>query len=149
MSVKDSVNLFYTQCQSGLVVSGNSYVYVAKSITSGDTLASFRVSGATSYIAFRLSKTESEPMVGGTFIGITDYVETEIYVRRTYSAGVDTIPIVSGLSQLVTDFATTVLSGNWNASGNVSRPTLVARSAPLVHEKFGKQRLTYRLRYLA
>ena len=136
----DSVDILYGLFRSGLVVSGNSYITVAKAATSGDALSSFRVSGFTTFIGIIGGRTEVEPLIGGTFTAMADYVDVEIFHRESGIA-------VSGLRMRVNDAKITVASGAFPISG-VARPVQTAESQPLQHEHIAKAKLTYRFRRL-
>ena len=145
----DSVNTLFTTIQSGLVVSGNSYISVAKQVTSGDALASFRISGMTDFIGLRLQRNETKGLTGGVFTEVADYVVADISIHGTYAkaSGQTETQTLSGLRQRVDDFKITVASGTWSGT-NPARPILVSESWSLPHEKAGKAELVWRFRYL-
>jgi len=134
----------YGQLTSGLVVSGNSYITLAKIITSGDALTSLRVSGFTDFIGLRLERNEIRPLTGGVFTEVADYVSAEIYIH------VSGAQVLSGLRQRINDFKITVASGAWESGNtvNIALPTLVAEDWTMPHERVGRAKLTYRFRYL-
>lgn len=127
----------YSVLQSGLLVSGNSYISLNKQVVSGDALSNLRVSGFTDLVLLKQGRSETEPLIGGTFTAVADYVEAEIYVHKSGIA-------LSGVRRLIDDFKITVASGTWT---NPARPYLVGEEWPLPQEKVSKGKLIYRFRY--
>ena len=132
----------YTVIRSGLVVSGNGSITVAKQLTSGDAMQSFRISGAEHLIGLRQGRSESLGILGGKFTQIADYVDVDLFVHYTYAT---TSSVLTPLRRLVDDFKITIASGSFT---NPARPILVAESWPMAHEKNAKATLSYRFRYL-
>lgn len=140
----DSVAVLLTVLQSGLVVSGNADITLARSVTSGDALSNQRISGRTDFIYLYQGRTDITPLTGGGFYEAADYVVAELNVRYPTAT---TTNANTTLQTRVDDFKTTVASGAWPLSG-VPMPFLVAEEHPMAHANVAKAKLTYRLRYL-
>ncbi len=148
LSTPDSVGIFLNVLQSGVVVSGNSYITVARSMTSGDALSSFRVSGPTDLIAIRLTRNVTMPLLGGRFNKVEDYVDAEIYhhdVTANAAGIISSSGSVAIVQRLVNDFKVSVSGGTWSG---VPPPQLVQEVHPYAQMQFSKARLSYRVQYL-
>jgi hypothetical protein len=143
----DTIGKFLSVLQSGLVVSGNTYMVCERAIVSGDARTSVRVSGYTDAITLRLSKDSTKPMTGGGYTCIFDNVVAELSVHYTYNTNSsNTSSAVTRLDQMVNDYKTTVANGTWVPGW--SYPTIVNEEWPLAHEKAAKARLTYHTGYM-
>jgi len=145
----DSVGVFLNAIQSGLVVSGNSFITVARVVNSGDALSSFRVSGPTDFIGIRLSPGRGAALTGRYFTEMQDNVVIDVYhhdVTATVSgpAYPGTVAVVQ---QRINDLKLTVSGATWAGTG-VPPPKLVSESHPLAQAQFARGELTYRVRYL-
>jgi hypothetical protein len=147
-STPDAVGIMLNIVQSGVVVSGNSFITVARSMTSGDALSSFRVSGPTDLIAIRLTRNITMPLLGGRFNKVEDYVDAEIWhhdVTANASGVISSSGSVAIVQKMVNDFKVTISGGTWSG---VPPPQLVSEVHPYAQQQFAKGRLTYRVQYL-
>ena len=142
----DTVEIMYLTLQSGLLVSGNADITLAKSVASGDALSNQRISGRTDAVYLYQGRTDIRPMLGPRYEA-GDYVVAEVSVRFPTAT---TLNPNSGagivLRQRVNDFKTTIVSGTWPVSG-VPRPFLTFEEWPLSHVNVAKAKLTYRFRF--
>lgn len=138
----NAADALYDVLVSGLVVSGNAYIVLAKNITSGDAITSFNVSGFTDFIILNNVRGDGMGITGGTFVEIADYVEATIFKHETYT---NTTNVYSGVVRMVDDLKITVASGSFT---NPPRPVLVTENWTVPHEKATRASLTYRFRYL-
>ena len=132
----------------------NPFITLAKQITSGDALSSFRISGNPTLIALRLERTEAQGLTGGQFTEMTPYVRVEIFNHIPFSA-VSGLSAASGavatLIDLVRDFKITIASGTWANSGstqNVAPPVFMGEEWPMPTQQQAKAALLYRTKYL-
>ena len=144
----DTVQTLLSVLQSGLVVSGNSYITVQRQTVSGDALSNMRVSGYTELIYLRNARTDGMGLTGGNNTEIADYTDIDIYVsfRQSQVSGVGTHSgAYSTLRQRVDDTKITMASGTFTAP---PRPILIAENWPQPHQQVAKSTLSYRTRYV-
>lgn len=148
MAVPDSVGIFLSAIQSGVVVSGNSSITVARSMTSGDALASFRIGGKQDMLAVRLTKNEPIPFTGSFYTKVADMVNIDVYHHDT-AAGTSGLSSSSGsvaiVQRLVNDLKVTVSGFAWSG---VPPPKLAGEGHPYAQAQFAHATVTYRVRYL-
>lgn len=147
MSAPDSVRIFLNAIQSGLVVSGNSYITASRVVVSGDAISSFTVSGNTDYIGLRLQRDTTNPLTGG-YTEVADIVTADILhhdVTANASGITDAGSSVAIVSRLVSDYKATVSGYAWSG---VAPPKLVSESRPMAQAQFSKATISYRVRYL-
>lgn len=144
----DTTQTILAVLQSGLVVSGNSYITVQRQTVSGDALSNMRVSGYTELIYLRNARTDGQGLTGGNNTEIADYTDIDIYVsfRQSQISGVG---IGSGaystLRQRVDDTKITIASGTFTSP---PRPILISETWPQSHQQVAYGKLNYRTRYL-
>ena len=140
----DSVGAFLTVLQSGLVVSGNSYIIVERSLTSGDARTQIKASGTyTDQITLRLTGNPHQ-VTGGTYTVMSDTITAEVSCRLWYQ-GVNTSNAVTIVEQRIRDFKSTIASGTFTG---YSKPRYVGETWQLGHEKTAKASIKYRTKYL-
>ena len=114
-------------------------------------MSSFTQSGTGKYewIALRLVRNETSPLLGPLFTEVADYVKAEFYCKYPVfvSGGMTASGAIATVQQRINDFKTTVLSGVWS-SGNPAIPKLVAEERPMAHQQVAAGSLTYRMRYV-
>ena len=144
----DTVQTLLTVLQSGLVVSGNSYITVQRQTVSGDALSNMRVSGYTELIYLRNARTDGQGLTGGNNTEIADYTDIDIYIsfRQSQISGVGTHSgAYSTLRQRVDDTKITIASGSFSSP---PRPVFVGENWPQPHQQVAKATTSYRTRYV-
>ena len=123
-------------------MSGNTSITVAKQLTSGDSMQSFRISGAEHLIALRQGRNETLGITGGQWTEIADHVEVDLFVHYSYA---NVSSVLTPLRRMMDDLKITIASGSFT---NPARPTLVGETMPQPHEKNAKGMQIWRFRYL-